>query len=1189
MDACVPVLSGVEFDRSVNVLRGGGYGTVYKVQYNGTFYAAKEMRHSGAISANNNAQNEQQIFQQECILHNKLRHVNVVEMLGICYHGDDPHEPLLVMELLERSLSSLLVQYQTIPKFVKLSILQDISRGLQYLHTQNPPIVHCNIHGSNIFLTSNLTAKIGDADSFFDVVPPTLLARENEDLLPPEVLSDTPCYSLALDVFSFGCVVCHVMTQQWPKPRPTAEVLNQPIDRAFILLEVERRQCFVDQINEDSLEQLVVACLDEKAQDRPAISVAYETITGIITDQHAGDDSIKMAYSLAIKQGQAQSRDLQVLLVGTENTGKTCLVASFLGEEFVEGQAATEGADVDVCKIYCRDWKRISHFERSSYLNCQFIEQFKGVTLNNLLPSKSDSPAISNASALGSAITMASPHTGTLPSAASDTCTFHSPGDQEVFSDLKHYNSESLNGILWDFSGQVISHNTHSVFISEKGVPVITFNASMDLMAAVTPREGSPIPHECPTIMSSIHYYLQVVDSVCSVRGGKDDLSPLLPTAVLAGTHIDKLHPDIKVARKIAKEKHLTVLEEELIGKSYARHLAGCKKNLKTAVTKFCFFVSNKCRDEEVEHLKNATKEAATSLKKMQPIFFLQIECALLTHKQQIISKSMLVDIIAENAFPIPENSPEFDGIVKYFHGKRTILHFSQASNLVILSPQWLAKLFSYVITAHSYSPQASDLDDDWKRLTEYGILHQSLLQHMLDKFHSDYPSEVGVTYKQVVDILLSFHLLVCITREAWFREEDCPSLPEGGDTFIVPSLFRQDDKKTPPQTENEKLIYYRFPAHFIPNSCLNQLIARCICRNVQKGHKLLWMRRGKVGLQLGSHQKYYISRCEEKHSIQLTITVVGDDVTSVQERRELIDDVTELLDDIMKVFFPAAKTPATFLPCPLCPNIHIALGEVFGGETIYCPHRNDDIVPYHHYSHLAFTEPEYINDFSTHTTSSVNLEYTALKENYAKLVMVLGNTSLFHYFVSHRVITVEEEEEILSSAYSKTSQVGVLLLRRIVSPTECGIVRPFYAMLNIMEDYGGVECEHLALHIRQVVMDRKTQMQFKESAIEVFDPVATKETLISQYDSLAALRIDSMLDTLFAKRVVTVKEKQNIEHAQKQNMEGMKWFLDNVIIASLDQGMSEKFKGFIEVMENHDDPLLRKKAEDLCGSRSIS
>ena len=548
-----------------------------------------------------------------------------------------------------------------------------------------------------------------------------------------------------------------------------------------------------------------------------------------------------MAYSLAIKQGQAQSRDLQVLLVGAENTGKTCLVASFLGEEFVEGQAATEGADVDVCKIYCRDWKRISHIERSKYLDYQFVEQFKGVTLNSLLPLKSDNPAVFNTSFNTPLGATPGATSSILPNASTDTCTFHSSEDHKVFSDLKHYNHNSLNGILWDFSGQVIAHNTHSVFISEEGVPVITFNASMDLTDAVTPREGYPIPHECPTIMSSIHYYLQLLDSVCSVRGGKDDMSPLLPTAVLAGTHIDKLHPDIKVARKIAKDKHLSFLEAQLVGKTYAQHIAGCKKNLQTAIVKFCFFVSNKYRDEEVEHLKIATKQAATSLKKTHPIFMLQIERALLAHKKQIISMSTLAGIIAKSAFPISKYSPEFEGIVKYLHGKRAILHFSEASNVVILSPQWLAKLFGYVITAHSYSPQASDLDDDWKRLNGYGILHESLLQHMLDKFHSDYPSEVGVTYQQVVDILLSFHLLARITKEAWFREENCPSLPEGGDVFIVPSLFKQDDNKKPPDTDKEKVIYYRFPAHFIPNSCLNQLIARCICRNVQKGHKLLW------------------------------------------------------------------------------------------------------------------------------------------------------------------------------------------------------------------------------------------------------------------------------------------------------------------------------------------------------------
>ena len=101
-------------------------------------------------------------------------------------------------------------------------------------------------------------------------------------------------------------------------------------------------------------------------------------------------------------------------------------------------------------------------------------------------------------------------------------------------------------------------------------------------------------------------------------------------------------------------------------------------------------------------------------------------------------------------------------------------------------------------------------------------------------------------------------------------------------------------------------------------------------------------LRQGKVGLQLGSHQKYYISQCEEKHSIQLTITVVGDDVTSVQERRELINGVTELLDDIMKVFLPAAKTPTPIVPCSYCPKLHIPLSEVRSGNTIFYPVCND-------------------------------------------------------------------------------------------------------------------------------------------------------------------------------------------------------------------------------------------------------
>lgn len=158
----------------------------------------------------------------------------------------------------------------------------------------------------------------------------------------------------------------------------------------------------------------------------------------------------------------------------------------------------------------------------------------------------------------------------------------------------------------------------------------------------------------------------------------------------------------------------------------------------------------------------------------------------------------------------------------------------------MILSPRWLAKLFSYIITACSYK-RGKGLDESWKRLTRYGILHESLIQHMLDKFHSDYPSSIEIVKQQVVDILLHFHLIARITKEAWFSEEGYPSLPESGDTFIVPSLVPNCSAgRHPPNTKQERIIYFKFSSGFVPISLLNQLIADCICRNVKKNCRLL-------------------------------------------------------------------------------------------------------------------------------------------------------------------------------------------------------------------------------------------------------------------------------------------------------------------------------------------------------------
>jgi len=116
-------------------------------------------------------------------------------------------------------------------------------------------------------------------------------------------------------------------------------------------------------------------------------------------------------------------------------------------------------------------------------------------------------------------------------------------------------------------------------------------------------------------------------------------------------------------------------------------------------------------------------------------------------------------------------------------------------------------------------------------------------------------------------------------------------------------------------------------------------------------------MRRGKVGLQLRADQKYYISRCEERKSIKLTITVVGDDVKHFVERRDLINDVTKLLDDIMKVFMPATKKrPTLLIPCALCNILHITLDDMCSGNAVFCPNANDKVLPHGYYGDLLQT-----------------------------------------------------------------------------------------------------------------------------------------------------------------------------------------------------------------------------------------
>ena len=124
------------------------------------------------------------------------------------------------MERLDGNLDDLIETVPNIPLVLKQSILEDVSRGLLYLHKHTPQIIHRDLTAKNVLLNSYFMAKITDlGNSRIVNLQPGQLARTLSRLpgtlvyMPPEALSSSSRYGPSLDIFSFGHLALFTLTQ----------------------------------------------------------------------------------------------------------------------------------------------------------------------------------------------------------------------------------------------------------------------------------------------------------------------------------------------------------------------------------------------------------------------------------------------------------------------------------------------------------------------------------------------------------------------------------------------------------------------------------------------------------------------------------------------------------------------------------------------------------------------------------------------------------------------------------------------------------------------------------------------------------------------------------------------------------------------------------------------------------------
>ena len=263
----------------------GSYGRVLKVKVGESLYAAAKEVHYMLLE-NVSAKEFETIkrsFLTECINCSKIRHPNIVQMLGVYYPTLDTKLPWLVMELMDTGLTQFLAdkQQDTVALNIKLTILVDISEGLRYLHGQD--ILHRDLSSNNILLTKDLVAKIADLGMAKVVKQSKTMTQTRAPgtihFMPPEALSVKPHYSKPVDVFSLACVALHIMSHQWPEPKDQVQHINNSV---VALTEVQRRDGYLECCTPPSLKELVKSCLNNIPKQRPDISLVHKELNKVL-------------------------------------------------------------------------------------------------------------------------------------------------------------------------------------------------------------------------------------------------------------------------------------------------------------------------------------------------------------------------------------------------------------------------------------------------------------------------------------------------------------------------------------------------------------------------------------------------------------------------------------------------------------------------------------------------------------------------------------------------------------------------------------------------------------------------------------------------------------------------------------------------------------------------------------------
>ncbi|KAK5863535.1 hypothetical protein PBY51_000560 [Eleginops maclovinus] len=210
---------------------------------------------------------EQQRFKEEAEMLKGLQHPNIVRFYDSWESALRGKKCIvLVTELMTSgTLKTYLKRFKVMKPKVLRSWCRQILKGLHFLHTRTPPIVHRDLKCDNIFITGPTgSVKIGDLG--LATLMRTSFAKSvigTPEFMAPEMYEEH--YDESVDVYAFGMCMLEMATSEYPYSEcQNAAQIYRKVTSGI-------KPASFDKVNDPEIKEIIECCIRQNKSQRLSI------------------------------------------------------------------------------------------------------------------------------------------------------------------------------------------------------------------------------------------------------------------------------------------------------------------------------------------------------------------------------------------------------------------------------------------------------------------------------------------------------------------------------------------------------------------------------------------------------------------------------------------------------------------------------------------------------------------------------------------------------------------------------------------------------------------------------------------------------------------------------------------------------------------------------------------------------